>query len=1316
MSFPRFKYLSSLIFALLLTSLYSQPEPQYFTPLRVNTLTEKWRWRNLDALKPFSLESGTEGMDGKLYFASNKGIVSYDGYHCEEFPFPSKFKKSTPIQIFASKNGLIYLITNTELLSFQNGNWETIREYPDLAISRTTIKRITRNAYGLELVALPDGVYQIKGFEMVPIPQIHESIREFDFDYLNRLWIVGRREDEGKIVCYQFERTQLQSPLQRTFHTVENESMEYPRLIASTTSDEIWIIDWRQDSRARLFDEDSKTWQQIDLKNISGNNQHMAGAITHNAMLLIFSKMELILKQGNDWHTLKHPEYEIPINNPFIVQRLNGNIIIGGQGEEIHEIDLSSNRFESYQNLHFQCDNSNGSRWFISARGAIVENDPTTTSWIRHSKGVINSPLVIVSSKDDTIWAAGSHNGVAAVCYFDGKNWTRNSHPELGSLISHLSAIELSDGRIVFGAGTVAPMPDSGGAIVYQKNEKRYDFSYHGPPVFTSRPVSFAEISPGTLLMAGRELHQTQTTFDTSTTFLDTFKNKPWIDHIIADGKGTAWTGLWDEGLFKYNKNAGWERIAASDSIAGNRVVYLLNDQVQENGLWVATSNGISRFDGQHWHARTMPENIRLYRESGTLKQSKDGSIWVNSATRNWYFRTNNWSYLNDFKTIRFKLDHEAPKVSIVSCDNKLVAPANVHVEWLGADKWSSTPTSQLRYSFRQDGGEWTTFQKRTDVILLDTKAGNHTLEVKAMDLDGNISEQTTIAHFSVLLPVWQRAWFISLIALGSVLIIVLIYLLVRQRIRHIVRMDEFKLQFFTNISHELRTPLTVIAGPIESLLDKPTEQWTRRPLELAHKNVKKTLQLIDQLLDFRKAETGNVKLNLAHTDIVASVSEAIELIQPLATEQSQLLEFECNLDQCPAWFDSEKLERIVNNLISNAAKYTQQHGKIVVKMKLTEFAETINVELIVEDNGSGIPKAKIDSIFEVFYRAGNVPTSKVRGSGLGLAYTKKLVEAFSGSITVESPITNVNGKEQGTRFTLHLPLKKYLKSRELHEQSAIDEIEETENSDSQPLPSENKPSLLIVEDDSDIREFLEIELKENYYITTATNGELGLKIAREELPDLILTDVMMPKLSGKQLCHELKSNPLTCHIPIIMLTALKSEEHELEGLDAGADDYLSKPVSIQILEKRIRNHLSTYQKLHEHFKNLGLEDRTSPQLVATNPLDERFLTQAFEIVDLELESDQFDVDQLAHKMGMSRATLYRKLKAITGESPGNLIRSLRMQRAAKLLASGNCNVTEVTYSVGFSDPSAFGVSFKKHFNCSPSDYAKSPTSKTAKP
>lgn len=1274
-----------------------------YTPEATLALTDSSRWRELEPLNAYKFRHGVEGIDGKLYFLTDQSIVAYDGYECVEVSFPKEIGERNIQQLFVAKNGLLYALSNQGLLTFQDGRWEMALRVPQ---QRSQIrKRFTSSPFGTEVVIVNENAYEIEGRGFKRIVQIPENIAEASFDRNNKLWIV--LSNSNKLVSYQFDHSKLKLPIERKEYdlgTAEDE-IYFPKLVASAHSEEVWSVNWISDKPASRYSEATDNWEHLDLSEIGGNNAHVNGFILPPGEFAIFTKTELLFFAKGRWHSLRYPEFDQPSNDPFHFIRRNGNLVIGGYGEKIYEVLYSKDHYESYTGLNYQCDGIDESRWFISVEGWIIENSPLYSTWTRHIENVIDTPLTIISSSDDTIWVAGAHKGKAALCHYDGRSWTRETHSSLGAFISHLSAHEMADGRIIFGSGHEDPTHNVGGVVIYHKSATGYESSTYTTPQFPQRPVGFAEIPGQGLWTGGPELNSIDNDLKGSFQTEPIFGQERWIDHIASDGRGNLWAALWERGLFMRNTQNEWIPYKAPYQIASEQVAYVLNDQIRPNSIWVATDKGISRFDGSRWLPFALAKGIRFSREGGTLRQSKEGSIWINLAARNWYFRRNpNFKVTktlhNNFKTIRHNLDTNPPIVKITSPESNPVSPANLFVEWSSFDRWSHTPSADLKFSYKIDTDDWSPFASKNNTIFLDVPSGKHRIQVRAIDLDGNISAAAA-SLVSVIPPIWKRGWFVAISSLVFIAMLALIALLYKQRIRHIVKMEEFKLQFFTNISHELRTPLTVIIGPLESHLSRMSEGEDRRPLELAYKNARKTLSLIDQLLDFRSAQTNKISLNVAHADLVESIHESVELIRPLADEQAQVLEFSSNMEHCQAWFDSEKLERIVNNLVSNAIKYTPRNGNIFVRLSIAIEMDDIIMELIVEDNGMGIPTRKIDNIFEVFYRAGNSAKKRVRGSGIGLAYTRTLVESFSGEITVESPIAHTKSKKHGTRFTVQLPLRRHL--------APIDSSNRTAELENPHVSQLNrKPRILIAEDDSDIREFIARELENECEIIMAEDGETALKHARSHFPDIIVSDIMMPQMDGKELCRKIKADSVTSHIPFIMLTALKSDAHQIEGLDQGADDYLSKPISIPILRKRIHNQLETLKSQHNRFQRLAQEPITASQELASNPLDDKLLKNAIAFIEEHIEDPMLDVESLALKMGMSRMTLYRKTRAIIGETPSQLIRSIRMKHAIEYLRSKEYTVSEVAYKIGFSDLSSFSTAFKKQYGRTPSEYTSS--------
>lgn len=1287
-----------------------------FVPKESLPFLEKWRWRKLEPLQHKNLITGAEAQDGSLWFAASGGLISYDGFETKRFPFPEEFKEVQVFQLFASRNGKLYVYTTKGLLSFRDSKWKT-----ELAFESTIYSKVrdfmVRNSFGVEFVAIPNSLYRIDGEVPEELTTYRESPISLAIDDRDRLWAALNILNE--IESIQSDSTGIPANAERKIYNPQGErTWLYNLIIASPKSKDIWAINWRASFPPIRHSGDSEKWTTQDLSDYSGDNAHVGGLFIAPETLLIISKTNTLISHKGKWHQLDNSEFEIPTNDVFAFLRQNGNLIIGGTGESIYEIEFSKDRWYTLPQLHFQCESSNKSLWYISIDGKIIEHDSVYDKWESHTLNTINSPVGLLRTDDDFIWAYGSHDNVPAIAYYNGRAWTRIIHPELSGSIGHQAAIQLKSGDILFGSSDVIPPPGKGGLVRYQKNKNdTYSYAHVPPPLAPVRPASFAEDSQGDVWFGGRGLYRTDANFSSPAIPVPPFSEEPWIDQVVSDHTGDIWVALWNKGLFQKD-GAKWIHYSAPDQIRENQVSFIHKDQFKEGHLWIGTSKGVSRFDGENWFPHCLPGNIRFNRESGTLKQSSDGAIWVNMAQRNWFFREGSDFSITpqlrkSFKTTRYSLDSTPPQTSILHFDAESTYPSSLIVEWTATDNWSATPRNQLRYSYRLNEENWSPYSLKGSTTLLETPAGNHRLQVRAVDMDGNVSAPPAEVNFKIHPPIWQRAWFIASIAAAALTIAILIAMLIKQGIRHIIQIEEFKIQFFTNISHELRTPLTVILGPLESLIKKNKGSEDRAVLELAHKNAQKMLLLIDQLLDFRSAEQGNIKMNISHADLIESIRETVSLIKPLADERSQSLTLEINRDSCLAWFDSEKIEKILNNLISNAIKYTQTSGSIKVVVNVSENEIGYFIRFIVEDNGTGIPSEKIDNIFELFYRAGNTPENKVRGSGIGLSYTKNIIEACEGNISVESPITTINGKQQGTRFIVEIPVEKHRSTPNQPKQEITLDGNDQEKSIDSEIPeiaterthALDRPVILVAEDDDDIRAFLTSELKDDYEILEARDGLAGWQQASIRIPDLILTDVMMPNMDGKDLCRKIKSTESTCHIPIILLTALKSETHEISGLEAGANDYISKPINSTILKKRIHNLLQSRDNIHDQFKRLNPGAKIHPKKMTGNPLDESFLTKAINAIEINTDDPLFDVEGLAKALNMSRMTLYRKFKAVTGDSPSVFIKSIRMSKAAEHLKGEQYNISEISDLVGFSDLSHFSTAFKKHFNCTPSQY-----------
>ena len=534
--------------------------------------------------------------------------------------------------------------------------------------------------------------------------------------------------------------------------------------------------------------------------------------------------------------------------------------------------------------------------------------------------------------------------------------------------------------------------------------------------------------------------------------------------------------------------------------------------------------------------------------------------------------------------------------------------------------------------------------------------------------------------------------------------------------------LDKMKSRFFANISHEFRTPLTLILGPLEKFRSKNKDQESQTDLNLMQRNALRLQNLINQLLSLSKLESGKMKLKVKKEDIVSLSKGYTQSFESLAKQKNIKLEFKSDQENILVYLDQDKYEKILFNLISNAFKYTGSGGTITVQVGRSSIQNSIQVS--VSDTGSGVDSKKLPNIFDRFYQADDNNTKYQEGTGIGLALAKELVELHHGTITVESE------PDKGTTFTLTLPIGKdhfnpedfiSVDEQEEKEGDSIimveqegypDIISETQGSDEDDdilIQEDAKPLLLIVEDNQDMRYYIRSNISGDFRLTEAEDGEHGYAKAIEKVPDLIISDVMMPKMDGIELCRKLKTDERTSHIPVILLTARASMEDRLEGLETGADDFLTKPFDQQELIVRVRNLILQRKKLQEKFKQnakqLGLAQVLNLPESGFNSTDQKFLNKAFEIVNKHMEDEEFTAETFRNEIAMSKTQLHRKLSSLLGQSASVFIRSIKLKKAAELLKSKAGNVTEIALQLGFSNPSYFSKCFKDEFGVNPSDY-----------
>ena len=534
-----------------------------------------------------------------------------------------------------------------------------------------------------------------------------------------------------------------------------------------------------------------------------------------------------------------------------------------------------------------------------------------------------------------------------------------------------------------------------------------------------------------------------------------------------------------------------------------------------------------------------------------------------------------------------------------------------------------------------------------------------------------------------------------SIILLLLIGIMVYIYrtILMKRRIEE--EANKAKLQFFTNISHELRTPLTLIADPVNYIIhDDNLNSQQRSMLQIVQRNVLVLTQLVSEILDFRKVQNGKMELRLSDFNLAESMKQWIMLFSASAQKKHIAISMDAP-DTIMLRADQDKIERICYNLLSNALKYTSEGGEIT----LTAKEENGRVMISVADNGCGISSDELPYIFDRFYQAKNAG----RGTGIGLAIVKAFTELHHGEVSA----TSIEGK--GSTFTIHIPVRQKgevtnqptEKIEQLVEPSSAEEVpNQARHIDELIQPYQtDKPEVLIIDDNIDIRTYLRSVLSEKYNVSEAADGKVGLELARKIVPDIVLSDIMMPVMDGLAFCQQLKTDKAISHIPVILLTARSLDEQRAEGYEHGADAYLSKPFSLRLLLSRIDNLIESRKKLNQTWSK-GVEDDEIGNI--SNEIDKSFLKQLRKIIQENLANSDLSVEQIGDEIGLSRVQLYRKVKALTGYSPVEIVRKARLTRARHLLQTTERTVSEVAYAVGFSTPSYFSKCYKDEFGENP--------------
>jgi signal transduction histidine kinase/ligand-binding sensor domain-containing protein/DNA-binding response OmpR family regulator len=804
------------------------------------------------------------------------------------------------------------------------------------------------------------------------------------------------------------------------------------------------------------------------------------------------------------------------------------------------------------------------------------------------------------------------------------------------------------------------------------------------------------------------------------------------------------WIGTFGGGLNKMSLNAFQnvskiEYFRKYDIIPDDAIYGILKEN--KDNFWISTDMGLVNFN---------PKNY-----TSSIFDVRDGLLQNNFRQKAYYKGKSGYFYfgglngLTIFNPKSIKKNNKAPNILITSLkinnkpikrgaslnDEVVLEKSISETDYISisesekiisfdvvAEQTSAPAKNKLAYKLEGLNKDWVFInQGKATITYTSLVAKDYKLKIKAANRDGIWSKQNKIINIQIT-PLWYRTWWsytIAILLIIAFIIGVMYYFIRHEKLKQkliyeqidkdrmeVVNQGKFK--YFTNLSHEFRTPLTLISAPLDRIIEGNIDPNNRKLLDIIKRNTHRLLSLVDQLITFRHAEQGYVKLNYTKLTLGEFLHPTTEAFENYALEKNINFFYEIKSPNQEIVIDVEKFERILFNLLSNSFKNTPAQGSISIVVKIKNKDEKNIIKIAIIDTGKGIPKEKLENIFERFFQLGN-DEGLVSGGGVGLAFCKSIVDLFNGEIKVKSKVNN------GSKFTVYIPSKELseIDEKEIQNKKSFIKnwvplkVGEEEVQKEKEQHNSKKHSLLIVENEVDIQNFLEIALSEKYNITIANNGIEALEKIKQKEFSTIVSDIMMPEMDGFELCKRIKSEPETCNLPVLLLTALENETDLIKGLEFGADEYISKPFSLKHLELRIQKLIENNIKIKEYFSKYSVPPKDKKNLQLSKK-DISFLEKLAAIVEENLSNSNFGVEELSKEIGLSSSHFYRKLKQLTSQVPNVYIRNYRLQRAAELFDSNSgFNVAEVMYQIGIESNSYFSTSFKKLHGVTPSEYLK---------
>lgn len=1357
---PKFGYIFILIFIVCIAKSFSQSRTISFTHLSAKDgLSQNGVMAIFKDSKDFMWFGTRDGLN--KYDGYSFKVFKHDNLN------PNSLSNNFITVIKEDKNGVLWIGTENGLNSFDRNN-ETFTVYKNQStdnqsISNNEILSILSCENGDLWVGTENGLnLKKKGnnyFERFhniihnPNSLSGNKINTIYEDSKKNIWIGTKhnglnklKRNSNQFINYKHNSKNSKSISSNDIKTI-TESKDH-KLWIGTADNGISILN--EDGTFKHLQYDSNTTNSLSNNRI----RELIFDKDNNLWIATYNGLNYLNTQNSRFEIYKNSDENTNTISQNSIRSLylddTGFLWAGTYFGGINLINLNSKQFKyfqhsaskinslSYNVVSAMVEDSKKNVWVGTEGGGLNYFDIKNQSFIRidnFNGHKINAQTIksLLIDKDQNLWI-GTHLEGLLVLDFKSKTIKKyvniKNDPNSLSENSVLSLIEDNSGKIWIGT-------ESGLNLF---NPKTHEMS---KVLLKNKNISITKLfqdSKKNIWIGTKQNGLILIDKETIKYYINNPNNPESLSHntiydIFEDSKKQLWVGTYGGGLnlFDKTKNS-FIQFRVKDGII-NDIIYQIEED-KNNNLWISTPSGLSKFDTNSKKIKNYTPKNGLPIEEFNINSSlihSNGNMFFGGFNGMISFNPNEIKDSPLGPVLRLTGLKLANKNVIPNDENKLLkAPISEtksitfsHSQNIFTIDYVAINYAHLgqnRYAYQLEGleSDWNYVDNKRSATYTNLSAGEYTFKVKAANNDGVWSKSPIILKIIKLPPFWLTTWAYLVYFLVAITLFFIIrkYFLIKFHLENNLKLEklekqqienltQLKLKFFTNISHDFRTPLTLIHGPLIELIKKSSlDHESHNHLLLIQKNVHLMLRLINQLMDFRKLETNTISLRLSKEPIIPFIKEIMFSFQELAKTKGIQFTFISKIENDILFFDKNKIEKILYNLLSNAFKFTPDSGKITLELlyKSTKSDnKTDFLEMHIKNSGDGIAKKNLDNIFDRFFQDDNQIDQTQSGSGVGLSIAKSLVEIHKGYITAKSKF------KKNTKFIVGIPLNDIYSAEEKCNESAYpDKISSNDFFKNKEAIAINKKqhahTVLIVEDNLDLRKFLSQMLSSEYNIITAENGEVGLSKTREYKPDVIISDIMMPKMTGLELCKTLKSDSKTSHIPIILLTARTTSSVELDSYHTGANDFISKPFDMDVLKSKISSLLQSMDHIKNYSrKKILLEDSE----INNSSADEEFLEKLSTYIRDNITNPNLNVNKTGEDIGISRVHLYRKVKSITGKSPVEFIRDFRLSAAAKLLEQHNYNINEVSYKVGFQDVSYFRKCFKKKYGISSTKYSE---------